>query len=521
MKKVISNLLAVTLAVSTFSMAGCKKAEPENAGDTSAAVKPEERLEIKWLGYPTSGLYPEENSYIVEELEKRFNIDLKIIKGDSSKDQELNMVFASGEIPDHFLVNANYVDRVISEGLARDIPEDMLKTVAPNFLKSIEKYHPASKQMSIYKNGSFIALPEGKGELFPMTVIRTDWLKKVGAKIPTNLNEYEEICRLFTMADPDGDGKNNTYGLFLTSSYENVQAVAATFGLALSGGTIKNDSWVKDASGSLVKAQVSDNFKNFVKYLANLYKKGYVYPDVTVKNANDLFSNGVVGIKTGSWTAVLPKYRPSEWYAMTFKKNPNATAEYMSPLKGLKGEEPVYEREASVWRYACIGKDTSDAKTKKILEIIEAQMTDMDVHNLVWRGKEGTHYTRDEEGMAILTNEYTSTEKQAEVGIKFFIANFRNEEQSILSHGKGGKEIEEFQKDWKAQNQLIPSGTVMSSQKEFGADIKKIEQEFYINAVTGTWDVDKEWDKYIKRWNEAGGQKITAEANEIYKKYKK
>lgn len=519
-KRVLSLFLSGLLLVSALSTSACGKKDSANGGKTAEDEKSSAPVTIKWLGYPTAGLYPGNDAFITQELNKRFNVKLEVIKADPAKDQELHMLFASGDIPDHFLVSASGVQRILNEGLVRNIPEATLKEVAPTFYNAVNTYHPSATKQNIYEKGNFKAIPEGKGELFPMTAIRTDWLKKVGISMPTNLKEFEEMCRLFREGDPDGNGKKDTYATYLTSGFENIQTLAAAFQIALPGGTIKNDSWNPDNNGKLIKAQVSENYKSMLKFIANLYKKGYIHPDVTLKSANvdALYSDGIIGARTGSWTAMLPKYRPSEWLSMTTKKNPNATIDFLPALKGNDGKDATFEKEASVWRYMCVGKDTSDVKLKKILQIIEAQLKDNEVHNLVWRGTEGTHFTKDGEGMAILKDEYATNEKQAELGMKFFIANFRNEEQGILSHGKDSVKISEIQSKYKVRNQLIPSGTVIESVNEFGADVKKIEQEFYVNAVTGVWDIDSEWNKYLDKWNKAGGEKITAEVNDIYNK---
>ena len=43
-------------------------------------------------------------------------------------------------------------------------------------------------------------------------VIRKDWLDKLGLTMPTTLDELYDVCYAFTFKDPDGNGKNDTYG---------------------------------------------------------------------------------------------------------------------------------------------------------------------------------------------------------------------------------------------------------------------------------------------------------------------
>ncbi|CAM3547458.1 hypothetical protein [Marinicrinis lubricantis] len=512
---IISCLVFMMLVVTACGNNGNGQQEEgaANAGSGQASSEP---VKISWLGNGTAGLYPEEDSYVVQKLNERFNVELEVVEATSTNEQEMSMLYASGDIPNHFLVSANGIANVIEQGLARTVPVGMIQEVAPNLWAATLENYPLLERMSIYKDGELLAIPQGTRELFPLTAVRTDWLEELGLDMPTSLEELEEVARQFTEEDPDGDGQNNTYAFSMTTGYHNIYTIAAAFGISLPGGTVKDDMWLEGEDGRLIKAQVSENFKELTMYLANLYEKGYIYPDVNVKDDGALFSDGIVGMRTAGWTALMPKYRPSDWYAMTFTKNPQATTDYLPPLMGPNGEEAVFENQSSVWRYTGIGKDTTDEQLKKILEIMDTQLVDMDVHNLIWRGEEGVHYTVNENGMAVLTEEYSSQEKQAEAGLKFFIVNNRNEEQMELSFGSEAEPQRKVQENYKTKEQLIPSGTIIESASKYGADVEKVEKEFFLNVVTGIWDAEKEWDSYVKRWHAAGGEEITNEVNEIY-----
>ena len=44
-------------------------------------------------------------------------------------------------------------------------------------------------------------------------LVRKDWLDKLGLAAPTTLDELYDVLYAFTYNDPDGNGKNDTYGL--------------------------------------------------------------------------------------------------------------------------------------------------------------------------------------------------------------------------------------------------------------------------------------------------------------------
>ena len=53
----------------------------------------------------------------------------------------------------------------------------------------------------------------------------------------------------------------------------------------------------------------------------------------------------------------------------------------------------------------------------------------------------------------------------------------------------------------------------VASFNEARAELEKIEDQFFYNAVTGKIDVDTAWDAYLLAWNKAGGEEATADVN--------
>ena len=102
---------------------------------------------IDWVGLrlktPGGALYPQPDSPIpiIQEFNKALNIDLRAVKTDAFGAEEMNLLFATGEIPDHMLANQNNMLRYQDEGLLREIPLDMVKQHAPNLLARLRQRH--------------------------------------------------------------------------------------------------------------------------------------------------------------------------------------------------------------------------------------------------------------------------------------------------------------------------------------------------------------------------------------------
>jgi putative aldouronate transport system substrate-binding protein len=62
-------------------------------------------------------------------------------------------------------------------------------------------------------NGKLTCITTGPGDQLWAWNIRQDWLNKLGLRKPTTPDELFNVLRAFTFNDPDGNGRNDTYGI--------------------------------------------------------------------------------------------------------------------------------------------------------------------------------------------------------------------------------------------------------------------------------------------------------------------
>jgi putative aldouronate transport system substrate-binding protein len=493
----------------------------------NVAVAEDKTQHLLWSTALTTGAGPDKNAYVVKEIDKMFNVDMEpnnVLNTDKTK---MGLMYSSGTIPDVNLITFADFDTYNSQGLFREIPMELVKEYAPEMYKRTNAAAPYKDLPSMVK-GKLYGIPHTLAVLPDLAVFRSDWLAKVNAKAPTTLAEFENVAKLFSQNDPDGNGKKDTYGLaWGTLNQMGFNFIRAAFNVQSDqpnisdGNPSLNAGYYIGSDGKLQAIETSENYKKFLKYIQGLYRKGYIYPDLTLPKSDDvnnLFANGKVGFSTSSFTWFMPKYRPTAWYTQTFIKNPAARTEYFKPLKTVDGKDSQFYAKPSIWAYFCIGKNTTDAQLIKILQILERMHTDLTFHNLIWRGVEGKHYTVNDDGMAIFTKQYETVDAQAKEGIKFFIMNDRVGVENTLSYGK---DIE-TQSNFIANNYqpikqpLTKTGTLNSVNKELGTDIAKVRDEFFIKALSGTIGIDTEWNAYVDRMKKAGLDKVMDEWNKIY-----
>ena len=507
----MKNLQRVLLGIALVTIVGF----PVFAAGQNEAAAETGPLRIVWGGLAKNAggvrVFPNTDAAIVTELNRIFNVELIPWDTDHANAQARGLAYAAGNIPDYLLTGMSQVANDMEQGVFREIPWEMATKYMPENSRLIlenvglEKY----KRYAHWKDGKMYGgLNSISTEITIQQVIRTDWLRNVGLDTPTTLEEFREVMRAFTFDDPDGNGKNDTYGMMqsaVNDSYLDAM-IRAAFGLF---GT----SMIEE-NGKMVPTSISSRYKEFLAYMNTLWEMGVIHPDLSKKNKEfqNYFTDGTVGFMQDTWTWVLQYYRPTGWYANFFAANPDGEADLMN---SLVGEESIRYTVNKVnhWSLNAITKDVDDAKAIKIMEILDTQLTDMYVHNLIWDGIEGTHFTFNEEGMRIPNTEWSTGDMYPKFGGKYFINNTRlSPETKTASFGSAAAKMTEFAQSWNlTQNPFDSSFQLTEGSRNLQADVNTITSEFKWNIIVGEKDLASDWDAYVEAWKKANGNKMTAE----------
>lgn len=265
MKKTMAVLLALAMLFATSSLALASEEYPEHIhmevanweANTSGTPKPWEKLE-----------------------NEKFNMDVTWRAEDWGNYQDVIALWgASDELPDVF---CGYIDETwfgdfISQQLIRDIPMETLKQY-PNLYAVWEMdvacqalynyygkvyYFPRNDGIDHMYEGSYTS---GQGFLY-----RKDWAEKLGFDEPTNMDELLEILIAFAQQDPDGNGKNDTYGL--TRSFAGLEGLWSWFNCF-------PDYWVTSGDGSVIPGYLDrERMLDGLNWLRKAYQGGGVDPE--------------------------------------------------------------------------------------------------------------------------------------------------------------------------------------------------------------------------------------------------
>lgn len=199
-------LLLIVLMV---SLTGCTE---KNKGIEPATVPVEETKEdtLKITVMVNETLLTRENGQdaFIARLEEMTGCEIEIIQPDhTAYYDEVGQAFSSNRWPDVVLLGSTYYAGYASEKILWDMTEIYEQS------KLKERIENQNLIDALRINGLLYGIPSTRGNGC-VTYVKKAWLDRVGMDTPTNFEEYMEMCRAFTVGDPDGNGVDgDTYAL--------------------------------------------------------------------------------------------------------------------------------------------------------------------------------------------------------------------------------------------------------------------------------------------------------------------
>ena len=317
-KKNLKRSSLLLAALMMLSAAGCSNnaasnntvANNNNNGGNTASEKP-----AKITAMVDIMDVSDENgrAEVTAKYKELTGIELEIIQPVHNQYYEkVNLAFASGDLPDVIELAPSDNSAFLtysSQGALVDITS------------MVEGSEILAKANQTLVNGMKV---DGKLYGFPndlgngtVTLVRKDWLDNVGAKVPTNYNEYLDMLRKFTFNDPDKNGQNDTKGVTgagLDNITDNYRYILDFMQDAVPGFTKKNGKWVDGFQEPEMKAAM--------ERIVAAYKEGLIDQDIITNKtstAREKVINGEVGVISywaGTWNLNLQQ--------KTEKIDPNA-----------------------------------------------------------------------------------------------------------------------------------------------------------------------------------------------------
>ncbi|MBB6733628.1 extracellular solute-binding protein [Cohnella zeiphila] len=507
--------LLIAAALSACSGRGAGNAVPEEGAPNPAADDGKEKLEISLLA-PTfkGGGWPDNNHPTIQYLDKKFNIDLKVQwTPGSGYEEKLNVMAASGELPDLFIGYEDTFLKWQSQGVFVDL--------AP-YLKDYPKLaseFPEDMMSILNPPGKIYGFPKYSEPYQASLIVREDWLNNLGLPKPDaskfTVDEFYRIAKAFAKDDPDGDGKADTVGFTLGAAVQDAgfdggETLEAAFGLA--------NGW-KEADGKLVPRQTqSEEWKAYLGFLANAYKEGVLDRDFAT-NTGDIVKEkaggGKLGITAQNFTLINRTNKQAQ--AIDPKAHFVPVAPPIGP-SGLRGNAGQTVGDTKI----VLNADISEQKRQRVLKLLDWWITE-EGSNVMKDSVEGIMYETTSDGTVTLTERgKKEADSLAILNNWFFRSSSLKHDIHQWDDPKLTDEFIAFQNELAKYPWTNPGAPYVVYSPTYIKDAADLNTKFMataMNIIVGREPVE-DIDRAISEWRAGGGDDIIQEVNDAYAKRK-
>ncbi|HEX2911657.1 MAG TPA: ABC transporter substrate-binding protein [Chloroflexia bacterium] len=511
-------LLALSLLISLM-LAACGDNTPapsstqSSAGGQATAASGASGgvTDLNILIYPAStesGMPPADwAGYKVIRDKLGINLKLNLLPAGNEGDLKLSTLAASNSLPD--LMNFEARNRglfyqFVDQGLIA--PVESLLPMMPQRTK--DRYSDPDLNKLVTVNGKLYGLqPSADAQLYRRygIAIRQDWLDKLGLKAPTTLDEFLNVAKAFTEKDPDGNGKNDTYGFggYINSDGVNLGVyLDFIFGAYGEAGT-----WnLSDLSKPHLNVR-DPNYPKALGFLKQLVDSKVIDPDWATLKGDDFRSRWKQG-KYGMFVEDFAALTAEANYKAFDTNFPNGVIKYIAPPKGPDGKNAMTTFVKAGNQFYAISKKAVDSgKLPAIAKLLEWANSG-EGYYLLGFGKEGVNYKIDAQGN--ITSEgidpklqYLSKDQQANYQMKWMA--YKGSQQELRARysaykTKAGRDQDtlEFYKTGFNYPYQDATPTQVIKPPSNSADIYRYVSEGLVQFVLGQKPLDdQDWKTFI------------------------
>ncbi|KKI92726.1 ABC transporter substrate-binding protein [Bacillus sp. SA1-12] len=519
MKKSLMYYLSILLIVS-FTLVGCssnEKTESQQDGDGP--------IKIKVFGPQNADTNLETNSF-TKLVEEKFNIDLEwqVTTYDATSASEVrNIALASGDYPDLFLL-VPWVDQFSQTDLLRYgkqgvvLPlNDLIDQYAPN-IKEVLENHPYYASMVTAPDGNIYGLPH-LNECFHCSYgnklwINTDWLEKLKLDMPQTTEDLKTVLTKFKTQDPNGNGKQDEVPL--SGSPALVESSIIPY---LMNGFIYDDSRSRliMKNGKVDLAANKEEWKEGLSYIRSLYEEGLIYKGAFSQNteAQQKLGNNAEAQIVGASTAMHPGvFVTEEKYSKFYDAAP--------PLKGPHSAYTTYNFPSTPGGAFVLTNNASEEAQIAAIKLVDYMFTG-EGRILSHHGEKDVSWREPKEGEVAIEEGVEPNLAQIPLGdgekprndnwgaqsqyyhsrefrdglvqaTDIYTAEGYERRLQEATHLYEGKEASEVFPHWAIWiDPAVADETAMIK-----TNIEEYIEQNALQFITGSKDLDKDWDSYVK-----------------------
>lgn len=466
---------------------------------------------------PSDSAIPTEEASVPKAIGDAIGVNLDCIyvsRADASS--KLSAMIAAGTLPDVFHIDAITARDLITYGAVLDM-HDLIYSQAPNIVADGEE----RLKIGINTNGAIYGLPQSMS--YPqMMAVRRDYMAKCGVEVPDgdvmdmNLSDFKQLMIDFAQKDPDGNGKDDTFGFcFEDSSMGMISTILGAYGLPIGGNW---DAYYYDeAAGECFSILKHPGFLTAAKDFRELYKHGGFDPEfATVADATTEFGflwNGTAG--AASWS---PAGMTNNWRSRYTQEGVDENSFiYVNIIddetKTNGGYVIAYNNHWVMISANCKNPEAAI----KFLDYMYSE----EGGTLAYLGIEGVHYEwTDKETLQYkYLNQYAEdiTNQRSDGGYLLWQEFHNDNNFELRSLTPITVEAINFAKAHQTQNGVIVY-TTPACASEIGTTTRDTVMQCFANLIVAEEDqIDAMYQQYVDKFNTIGGRTYEQELTAIYK----
>ncbi|MBD0380905.1 extracellular solute-binding protein [Paenibacillus sedimenti] len=471
-----------------------------------------------------------DNNPWTKGYEKELGIKLKniwTVTGTQPQyDQKLNLSIASGDLPDTFQVNAVQLKQLVEANQLEDLTKSYADYISP-LAKQYYEADGGTALKSATFGGKLLAIPQLRSlpDGAPILFVRMDWLKKLNLPEPKTMDDVFKIAEAFATKDPDGNGKNDTYGLPITKDFDYFEGIANAFH------AYTQKMWIKDSTGKLAPGHIQPEMKNALARMQQMYKSGQMDPEFGVKDFGKVSQDiaaGKFGIFfSGPAAPIVPLQSGKD-------KDPNMDWKSF-PIPSIDGKPANGQLLSNISNYVVVKKGVKnpEALIKLInftTEKIDGKTADLKTYS---KGDDGIEIFKYRYAFAAdvykNVNAYRHIKEALE---KNDPSKLKPDEKlsydRILLFRGGDSKWWNMERvfgptgsfgitDYYDNNKLFMKtefyGAATPTMAEKQSSLDKLQQETFTKIIMGTSSID-EFNTFVDNWKKLGGEAIIKEVND-------
>lgn len=410
----------------------------------------------------------------------------------------LNVVLASGDPPDLVQMRPEITAQKYTSNQIKSFTDGMFHDLTPYIRDPLfaEKYpnlgaYPQPIWDNISIEGRIYGIPSHiSPKSFDGIFIRKDLLDRAGLNVPVTTDELAEV--IIRLSHPP-----ERYGLEISEASVIDSSGLKSLAVAFTGVM----DWKADEAGNFTHQVFMPEYKEFLEWLAKLYKAGAIHPEFALAQKAAEYRAGTAAVTLFRWHAYFPSRN------VPVPLNPDISDEAESLLiKPVRG--PVtwsVEMNSGYWTSTSISSKVAEADIPRVLQFLD-YLASPEYEDLFWYGLEGVHYE-------VMDGYKTTNDRYEEDGVGM-LGWFSHENRDFIEDARKRGATEEnlvylqeivddiYLKYEEARLQNPQYSTYSATYFARWEQLVEELDDYRVKVIMGILSLD-EWDAYVKSLTES------------------